>query len=75
MSLFLLRGLQNEATSSPALCHNMSYVAAQAMFYLVAGTYRIQLLNEMEPAHTCYGAQEASLRRRIGELENDVCGF
>ena len=30
-----------EAMSSSALSHNMSYAAAQSMFYLVAGAQRI----------------------------------
>lgn len=44
-----------EATGSHALSYNMSYAAAQTMFYLVAGARRIQLPNEMEAAHSGCG--------------------
>lgn len=44
-----------EAMGSSALSHNMSYAAAQTMFYLVAGARRIQLPNEMEAAHSGCG--------------------
>lgn len=64
-----------QAMGSPSLPHNMSYAAAHAMFYLVAGAHRIQLLNEMEATHTGCGVQEGNLKRRIAELEKDVHGF
>lgn len=64
-----------EAMSSSALSHNMSYAATHAMFYLVAGAYRVQLLSVTEAAHSGCAAQESNLRRRIAELENDVYDF
>lgn len=63
---FLLPAVTDmEAMGSPTLSHNMSYVAARAMFYLVAGARQIQLLNEMETAHTGCGFWEANLKRQI----------
>lgn len=64
-----------EAMGSPILSHNMSYVVAQAMFYLVTGARRIQLLNEMVVTHSGCSAREGGLRHRIFELESDVRGL
>lgn len=64
-----------EAMSSPNVTHNMSYVATQVMFYLVASARQMQLLNEMEVARTGCGVQEVNLKRWITELEKDVHGF
>lgn len=61
-----------EAIGCPVLAHNMSYVAAQVMFYLVFGSRRIQLLNEMEVAHASYRAREVELKHQIDELEKNV---
>lgn len=60
---------------SPALAHNMSYAAIRAMFYLVIGARRIQILNEMEVAHTGYGAWEVELKHQISKLDKDVHEF
>lgn len=40
-----------DAMGSLALVHNMSYAVAQAMFYLVVGSRRVQHLHEMEVIH------------------------
>lgn len=61
-----------EAMDSPALSHNMTYVAAQAMFYLVAGARRIQLLGEMETAHAGCGSRVIKLERHVSELSDDL---
>lgn len=61
-----------EAMYSLALAHNMSYVSAQAMLYMVAGSHRIRLLKKMEVAHAGCGARKVELRHQIVELEKDV---
>lgn len=57
---------------SPALSHNMSYAAAQAMFYLVAGARRIQSLGEMEVMHARCSARISELERRVLELGDNL---
>ena len=61
-----------DAMGSPALSHNMAYAAAQAMFYLVAGSRCIHSLGEMEGAHTTCGSRVAILEHRLGELGDDL---
>lgn len=64
-----------ESMGNPALSHNMFYAAAQAMFYLVAGSHRVQSLNKMEASHSRCNVHEDGLRGRITELESDVQGL
>lgn len=61
-----------EAMGSPALSHNMSYVAVQEMFYLVAGARHIQSLEEMEVVHAGCGSCVSELERRVFELGDDL---
>lgn len=61
-----------EAMSNPALSHNMSYAAAQTMFYLVAGAWRIHLLGEMEDANAGSDSRVTELGRRVSELGDDL---
>lgn len=61
-----------EAMGNPALAHNMAYAAAQAMFYLVAGSRRVHSLGEMEAAHATCESRTARLEHRVGELGEDL---
>lgn len=61
-----------EAMVSPSLSHNITYVAAQAMFYLIAGTRHIQLLGEMEATHAWCGSCVIELERHVSELGDDL---
>lgn len=54
------------------LSHSMFYAAMKATFYLVAGTHRVQSLNEVEAARSRCSGHEDGLRHRILELEGDV---
>lgn len=60
-----------ESMGSHALSHNMTYIAMQAMFYLVARARHIQSFGEVEVAHAGCGTHVMELERRISEL-NDV---
>ena len=61
-----------EAMGSPTMSHNMTCVAAQAMFYIVAGSQRIQTLNEMEIVHAGCGNRVTELEQRILELTGEL---
>lgn len=61
-----------ETMGSPTLSHNMTYAAAQSMFYLTAGARRIQLFSEMDTTHAGCRARVADLECRISELNNDL---
>lgn len=60
-----------DAMGSPALSHNMTYVAAQAMFYLVAGARHIKSLGEMEAMHARCGSRISEFERHVVELGDD----
>lgn len=64
-----------EAMGSSSLSHNMSYAAAQPMFYLVAGARRIQLLGDIEAVNAGCDVHEVGLRCQISELGNDIQGL
>lgn len=57
-----------EAMGSPPLSHNMSYDVVQAMFFLVAGARRIELLGEIEAAHVGCGSRVTELGHRVSKL-------
>lgn len=61
-----------ESMGSPALSHSMTYAAMQAMFYLVTGAWRIQMLSEMEAANAGCGTHIMELEHRISELNGDL---
>ena len=63
-----------EAMGSSALSHNMSYVVVHAVFYLVVGARRIQLLSEMETSHAGCKSREARLKGQVFELGSDMQG-
>lgn len=50
----------------------MTYAAMQAMFYLVTGAWRIQMLGEMEAANAGCGTHIMELEHRISELNGDL---
>lgn len=60
-----------EAIGSSVLSHNMYYVVAQAMFYLVAGAWCVQLLSEIEAVHAGCSSREVGLKRQVFELGSD----
>lgn len=63
-----------EAMGSSTLSH-MSYTAAHAIFFLVAGPLRFQLLGDIEVGHAGCDVREVVLRSQISELGNDIQGF
>lgn len=64
-----------DAMGIPALSHSMSCAATQAMFYLVTGSHRIQLLHEMEVIIVVYVVHETKYNHQISELEKDAHSF
>ena len=60
-----------EVMGSPTLFHNMSYVAAQVMFYIVAGAWRIQLLGEMEAARVGCDSLVTEFGHHVYEFSDD----
>lgn len=61
-----------DVMASSTLSHNMEYVIAQAMSYLVAGSQHIQCLSGIEQAHVVFIANELEHKRQITDLEKET---
>lgn len=69
------QGGDESVDSSCTHSHNMSYATAQSKFYLVVGTWWIQLLGDVKVTHAGCDVHEAGLRRQVSELGNDIQGL
>lgn len=56
-----------------ALSHNITYPASQAMLYLVACSWRIQRLDELERYKARFVAHESGYKLQIANFEKEIC--
>lgn len=57
-----------DSMNNVALAHSLAYAVAQAVTYLVVGSWRVQRLNDLEHAYSALVASESSLKGEVTDL-------